>query len=53
VLVFGSTNPYINRKGIPYRLVGAQKFYMRKEIKDAMAFLTILGNPHSTSSLQR
>ncbi len=41
------------RQGIPYRLVGGQEFYKRKEIKDAVAYLKLLVNPHEDQSLLR
>ncbi len=39
--------------GIPYRLVGAVRFYDRKEVKDLIAYLRLLRNPADTVSLQR
>ena len=33
------------RSGIPYRIVGGTKFYDRREIKDALAYLRALANP--------
>lgn len=41
------------RAGIPYKLVGATRFYARKEIKDVLAYLRIVNNPADTISLQR
>ena len=41
------------RAGIPYRLVGAQRFYGRKEIKDMIAFLRLVHNPNDMISLDR
>ncbi len=41
------------RAGEPYRLVGATRFYARREIKDALAYLRIIYNPADTVSLQR
>lgn len=38
---------------IPYRLIGTVKFYARKEIKDAIAYLKILANPFDTVSILR
>ena len=33
------------RSGVPYRIVGGTKFYDRREIKDALAYLRALANP--------
>lgn len=41
------------RFGTPYRIVGALKFYDRKEIKDILAYLRILVNPADEVSLKR
>ncbi|MCS6773571.1 MAG: UvrD-helicase domain-containing protein [Thermoflexales bacterium] len=41
------------RAGVPYRLVGATRFYARREIKDVIAYLRIVHNPADTVSLQR
>ncbi|MGE5330040.1 MAG: UvrD-helicase domain-containing protein [Deltaproteobacteria bacterium] len=41
------------RYGIPYRIVGAQKFYDRKEIKDLIAYLRLIHNPMDSLSLKR
>ncbi len=41
------------RMGIPYRVVGSLKFYDRKEIKDALAYLRVLVNPADEVSLRR
>lgn len=41
------------RYGVPYQLVGGIRFYERKEIKDALAHLRFLQNPHDTFSLER
>ncbi|MDI3477808.1 MAG: ATP-dependent helicase UvrD/PcrA [Thermoanaerobacterium sp.] len=38
---------------IPYKLVGALRFYDRKEIKDIIAYLRILVNPYDDVSLKR
>ena len=42
-----------NREGIPYRLVGGVKFYDRKEVKDILAFLSLIANPAADASLER
>jgi DNA helicase II / ATP-dependent DNA helicase PcrA len=39
--------------GVPYRLVGAQRFYGRREIKDLIAFLRLVQNPADELSLGR
>ncbi|MEW6080237.1 MAG: UvrD-helicase domain-containing protein [Bacillota bacterium] len=41
------------RRGIPYRLVGGVRFYERKEVKDALAYLRVLENPLDEISLER
>ncbi|MBO5763195.1 MAG: UvrD-helicase domain-containing protein [Lentisphaeria bacterium] len=38
---------------IPYRLVGGQEFYKRKEVKDATCYLRLLVNPKEDQSLLR
>ena len=38
---------------LPYRLVGAQRFYGRKEVKDMIAFLRLVHNPADEASLDR
>ncbi len=39
--------------GLPYRLVGAQRFYGRREIKDMIAYLRLVRNPRDDVSLLR
>ena len=39
--------------GIPYHLVGAMRFYARKEIKDILAYFRLLINPLDEMSLRR
>ena len=41
------------RGNVPYRIVGGLRFYDRKEIKDALAYLRLLVNPADTISLRR
>jgi DNA helicase II / ATP-dependent DNA helicase PcrA len=39
--------------GLPYKLVGAQRFYGRREIKDVVAYLRLVHNPNDEISLAR
>ena len=41
------------RRGIPYHLIGAHKFYERKEIRDLLAYLRLIQNPSDTLSFRR
>jgi len=41
------------RSGLPYRIVGAQRFYGRREIKDVIAYLRLIHNPADRVSLLR
>jgi DNA helicase-2/ATP-dependent DNA helicase PcrA len=41
------------RREIAYQVIGGTKFYDRAEIKDAIAYLTILGNPQDVVSFMR
>jgi DNA helicase-2/ATP-dependent DNA helicase PcrA len=41
------------REGIPYKIIGGVRFYERKEIKDALAYLKLIMNPHDDVSLRR
>ncbi len=43
----------LRRASIPYRLIGGVSFYSRKEIKDALAYLRLMVNPHDAASLRR
>jgi DNA helicase-2/ATP-dependent DNA helicase PcrA len=38
---------------LPYKLVGAQRFYGRKEVKDMIAYLRLIANPDDRFSLSR
>ena len=40
-------------RGISYILIGGTRFYERKEIKDALAYLKVLANPRDKISLKR
>lgn len=41
------------RAGVPYRLVGGTRFFDRAEIKDVMAYLTLVVNPANDIAAQR
>ncbi|MEJ2085679.1 MAG: 3'-5' exonuclease [Acidobacteriota bacterium] len=43
----------LNRRGIPYVLVGGVRFYERSEIKDLVAYLRVIRNPQDNFSLLR
>ena len=43
----------LGRAGIRYRVVGGVRFYERREIKDALAYLKLLLNPDDDVSLRR
>lgn len=41
------------RAGIPYKVVGGTKFYDRREVKDALAYLNCAVNPNDEVSIKR
>ena len=41
------------RYGLPYKLVGGTRFYRRQEVKDIIAYLRVIHNPHDNVSLAR
>jgi DNA helicase-2/ATP-dependent DNA helicase PcrA len=41
------------RRNIPYRLVGAVRFYDRREIRDIMAYLKLVANPADDEAFRR
>ena len=41
------------RVGLPYKVVGGTRFYERREVKDALAYLRVLSNPTDTVNLRR
>jgi DNA helicase-2/ATP-dependent DNA helicase PcrA len=43
----------MRRRGIPYRLVGAVRFYDRREIRDLMAYLKLVANPSDDEAFRR
>ncbi len=41
------------REAVPYRIIGGVRFYERKEVKDTLAYLRLLINPHDDVSFRR
>ena len=41
------------RAGVPYKIIGGLKFYERKEIKDMLAYMSIIENPADNLRLER
>ncbi len=48
-----SLEEILMRVGLPYKVVGGTRFYERKEIKDALAYLRTVANPDDDVSLRR
>jgi DNA helicase-2/ATP-dependent DNA helicase PcrA len=43
----------LRRKGFAYRLVGAVRFYDRREIRDLMSYLKLIANPNDDEAFRR
>ena len=43
----------LNQYGIPYQIIGGNKFFENKEIKDIIAYLRVMLNPNDEISLRR
>ena len=43
----------LRSKGTPYRLIGAVRFYDRREIRDLMAYLKLVANPRDDEAFRR
>lgn len=41
------------KSGIPYRIIGGHRFYERKEIRDMIAYLSVINNPNDEIRLRR
>src|SRR3954469_13952652 len=41
------------REGVAYKVIGGVRFYERKEIKDALAYMRLVINPHDDVSFRR
>jgi DNA helicase II / ATP-dependent DNA helicase PcrA len=39
--------------GLPYRVIGGPRFYERQEIKDAVAYMEVIGNPANDLKFER
>lgn len=49
----GTIETHFARAGIPYKIVGGQRFYDRKEIKDILAYMSITVNEQDDLRLRR
>src|SRR5207237_7349211 len=47
------TEDALMREGLAYKVVGGVRFYERREIKDALAYMRLVINPHDDVSLRR
>jgi len=43
----------LQMQGVPYRVIGGEQFYERKEVKDSLAYLRVMVNPLDEHSLLR
>ncbi len=43
----------LGKTAVPYKIVGGTRFYDRKEIRDAIAYLRVICNPYDMVSLER
>ncbi len=43
----------LSRSGIPHRIIGGHRFYEREEIRDMVAYLQVVNNPHDDVRLSR
>ncbi|HWZ60013.1 MAG TPA: 3'-5' exonuclease, partial [Gemmatimonadaceae bacterium] len=43
----------MRRHGVPYRLIGAVRFYDRREIRDLMSYLKLIANPADDEAFRR
>lgn len=48
-----SFEKYFVKSGIPYKIVGGLRFFERKEVKDIVAYLSVINNPSDTLRLRR
>ena len=43
----------LRRRAVPYRIIGAVRFYDRREIRDLMAYLKVIANPSDDEAFRR
>lgn len=43
----------LSRSGVPHRIIGGNRFYDREEIRDMIAYLQVINNPHDDVRLSR
>lgn len=43
----------LGKMAVPYRIIGGTKFYDRKEIRDVLAYLSVISNPNDTVRFSR
>ncbi len=43
----------LRRRGIPYRVIGGTRFYERREVRDALAYLRLVANPGADEAFLR
>jgi superfamily I DNA/RNA helicase len=44
---------HLRNAGVPYRVVGGQEFFERREVKDVMAYLTLIARPDTELAFRR
>ena len=49
----GAIERAMTKRSIPYRIIGGLRFYERKEIKDVVAYLSVINNPADNLRLTR
>ena len=50
---FRSLEEVFLKNGVPYRIYGGIKFFQHKEIKDILAYLSVLANPNDSVNMKR
>lgn len=48
-----SVEQALSKSGIPHRIIGGHRFYDREEIRDMVAYLQVINNPHDNVRLSR